>query len=78
MVVDGLNLRRHTPPATAFPLPMYVGIGFIQCLAMIPGVSALGRTIVGAMLLGADKRSRPSSRSFSHAHHGGRLRRTIS
>jgi undecaprenyl-diphosphatase len=32
-------------------------IGLFQCLAMIPGVSRSGATIVGAMLMGADKRS---------------------
>ncbi len=32
-------------------------IGFAQCLAMIPGVSRSGSTIVGGMLLGADKRT---------------------
>ena len=32
-------------------------IGFAQCLAMIPGVSRSGATIVSAMLLGADRRS---------------------
>src|SRR5258707_2111412 len=36
---------------------MYFKIGCAQCLAMIPGVSRSGATIVGAMLLGADKRS---------------------
>jgi undecaprenyl-diphosphatase len=36
---------------------MYFKIGLIQCLAMIPGVSRSGSTIVGAMLLGADKRA---------------------
>ena len=36
---------------------MYLKIGIAQCLAMIPGVSRSGATIVGAMLLGADKRS---------------------
>ena len=40
-----------------FPLPTYLIIGFFQCLAMIPGVSRSGATIVSAMLLGADKRS---------------------
>lgn len=40
-----------------FPLPMAFGIGLAQCLAMIPGVSRSGATIVGAMLMGADKRS---------------------
>ena len=57
MIVDGLNLKPRYTDATAFPLGTYLGIGFIQCLAMIPGVSRSGATIVGAMLLGADKRS---------------------
>lgn len=43
--------------AEDFPLPMAFKIGLIQCLAMIPGVSRSGATIVGALLLGADKRS---------------------
>ena len=36
---------------------MYLKIGLLQCLAMIPGVSRSGATIVGAMLMGADKRA---------------------
>jgi undecaprenyl-diphosphatase len=43
--------------AMSFSLPMYFKIGAIQCLAMIPGVSRSGATIVGAMLMGADKRA---------------------
>jgi len=36
---------------------MYLIIGIAQCLAMVPGVSRSGATIVSAMLLGADRRS---------------------
>jgi undecaprenyl-diphosphatase len=55
--VDQLDLDPHQHDATTFPLPMYLAIGFAQCLAMIPGVSRSGASIVGAMLLGADKRA---------------------
>ena len=57
LIVDELPLERRYSDATAFPLSMYVKIGFMQCLAMVPGVSRSGATIVGAMLLGADKRA---------------------
>jgi undecaprenyl-diphosphatase len=55
--VDQLDLKPHEHEATTFPLPMYLYIGLAQCLAMIPGVSRSGASIVGAMLLGADKRA---------------------
>jgi undecaprenyl-diphosphatase len=57
MVIDSLRFRPRYDDATGFPLAMYVKIGFLQCLAMIPGVSRSGATIVGAMLLGANKRA---------------------
>lgn len=57
LVVDELELQEKYTDATAFTLPMYLKIGFFQCLAMIPGVSRSGATIVGAMLLGASKRA---------------------
>ena len=34
-----------------------VGIGIIQCLAMIPGVSRSGATILGAMAMGVDRKT---------------------
>jgi len=55
--VDQLDLNPHEDDATRFPLPMYLWIGIAQCLAMIPGVSRSGASIVAAMLLGADKRA---------------------
>jgi undecaprenyl-diphosphatase len=55
--VDQLDFRPRYTDATAFSLPMYFVIGLAQCLAMVPGVSRSGTTIVSGMLLGADKRS---------------------
>ncbi|ABY39988.1 undecaprenyl-diphosphate phosphatase [Brucella suis] len=55
--VDQLNLRPRYHNVMDYPLPICLAIGFIQCLAMIPGVSRSGSTIVGSLLLGADKRS---------------------
>jgi undecaprenyl-diphosphatase len=55
--IDRIDLPEHHDDATAFSLPMYLGIGIFQCAAMIPGVSRSGATIVGAMLMGADRRS---------------------
>ncbi|MGE5157787.1 MAG: undecaprenyl-diphosphate phosphatase [Gemmatimonas sp.] len=54
---DEIDQKPHEHDATKFPLLMYFWIGVAQCLAMIPGVSRSGATIVSAMLLGADKRS---------------------
>lgn len=55
--VDRLDLKPRYFESTTFSLPMYFVIGVCQCLAMIPGVSRSGATIVGAMLFGADRRS---------------------
>jgi undecaprenyl-diphosphatase len=53
----GFGENAQHKDAMAFPLPMYAKIGCLQCLAMIPGVSRSGATIVAAMLMGADKRA---------------------
>ena len=55
--IDRLDLKPRYHDATKFSLPMYLGIGVLQCLSMVPGVSRAGATIVGAMLFGADKRA---------------------
>jgi undecaprenyl-diphosphatase len=55
--VDQLDHKPHEHDATKFPLLMYLWIGVAQCLAMIPGVSRSGASIVAAMFLGADKRA---------------------
>jgi undecaprenyl-diphosphatase len=55
--VDTMDLAPRYKDAMTFSLPMYWWIGVIQCVSMIPGVSRSGATIVGAMLLGADRRA---------------------
>jgi undecaprenyl-diphosphatase len=40
-----------------FPVLTSIGVGLCQTLAMIPGVSRAGATIMGAMLLGVDRKA---------------------
>ena len=57
LIVDRMNLPVTHDDAMDLPLGMAFKIGVIQCLAMVPGVSRSGATIVGAMALGASKRA---------------------
>ncbi len=57
LAVDRMAPTPRYDDAATFPLGLAFKIGLCQTLAMIPGVSRSGATIVGALLLGADKRS---------------------
>ncbi|MGE0046418.1 MAG: undecaprenyl-diphosphate phosphatase [Hyphomonadaceae bacterium] len=39
------------------PIARAIGVGIIQCVALIPGVSRSGATIVGGLLMGLDRRA---------------------
>ncbi len=57
LVIDDLKLQGAKDDVMQFSIPMALKIGCFQCLAMVPGVSRSGATIVGAMLMGASKRA---------------------
>lgn len=57
LVVDHLRLKPKYETAMDVPPLHALAIGACQCLALIPGVSRSGSTIVGAMLMGVGKRA---------------------
>ncbi|OCW56084.1 undecaprenyl-diphosphate phosphatase [Hoeflea olei] len=57
LLVDRMKLTPRYTDVMDYPLPLAFKIGLFQCLAMVPGTSRSGATIVGALLMGADKRS---------------------
>jgi undecaprenyl-diphosphatase len=57
LAVDRIKYKPRFTNVMDIPPTTALIIGFAQCLAMIPGVSRSGSTIVSAVLLGADKRT---------------------
>jgi undecaprenyl-diphosphatase len=57
LIVDRMKFTPRYHDVMDLPPLMALKIGACQCLAMIPGVSRSGATIVGAMLMGTDKRT---------------------
>lgn len=66
LIIGGVAIlaieRWANPPATGpgvsgVPLKTAILVGIVQCLAMIPGVSRSGATILGAMAFGVDRKT---------------------
>lgn len=57
LVIEGLHPKERFNDIADMPPKTALAIGFIQCLAMIPGVSRSGATILGARMMGMDRKS---------------------
>jgi undecaprenyl-diphosphatase len=57
LVIEKTVKRGNVVGVAELPLMTVVGIGLIQCLAMIPGVSRSGATIMGGLTLGVERRT---------------------
>lgn len=57
LAVERFAPRSDISGVADIPLRTVVGIGMLQCLAMIPGVSRSGATILGALALGVERRT---------------------
>ncbi|HZF94508.1 MAG TPA: undecaprenyl-diphosphate phosphatase [Allosphingosinicella sp.] len=57
LVLERVVRNPHTETVEAMSWKTALGIGFIQCLSMIPGVSRSGATIMGALSLGVERKT---------------------
>lgn len=57
LIVERLPKKEIHNDSENLPVKTAVQIGFCQCLAMVPGVSRSGATIVGAMLFGVERKA---------------------
>src|SRR4051812_37984660 len=57
LVIERLVKNTPVVGVAEMPLKTVVGVGLVQCLAMIPGVSRSGATIMGGLSLGVERRT---------------------
>ena len=57
LAIERLAPKPRHDRIETMPLRTALGIGFCQAIAMIPGVSRAGATILGAEMLGVDRRT---------------------
>jgi undecaprenyl-diphosphatase len=57
LAIERLVKRTDIVGVAEIPVRTAVGVGIAQCLAMVPGVSRSGATIMGALSLGVERRT---------------------
>ena len=57
LIVEKYAKPQECDGVSNLTLRQSIGVGIVQCLAMIPGVSRSGATILGAMSLGVDRKT---------------------
>ena len=57
LIIEKLVKPGETRGVAEMPVRQAIGIGLVQCLAMVPGVSRSGATIMGALCLGVERRT---------------------
>jgi undecaprenyl-diphosphatase len=57
LVIERVAKRQDIVGIAEMPLKTAIGVGLVQCLAMIPGVSRSGATIMGGLSLGVERRT---------------------
>jgi undecaprenyl-diphosphatase len=57
LLVERFARPEHVGGISNVSLKQAVAVGLVQCLAMVPGVSRSGATILGAMSFGVDRRT---------------------
>ena len=57
IIIERLVKKHDVVGVAEMPASRALGIGLVQCLAMVPGVSRSGATIMGALSLGVERRT---------------------
>ena len=57
IVIEKLHKPGEIVGVAEMPLKTVIGVGLIQCISMIPGVSRSGATILGGLSLGVERRT---------------------